>query len=225
MTKDEQPTCFFRRLDCRERWLTSKEIIESTKNCVEITAYIAALVFFVYKVYSGYLVVDMSISLDCERRRKPATDNKDYLGISVALKKGERGGVELHDAQALITSCNTAQVLGPFPLTTIWRINRTEPKSDIDASKRLCVETKLAQALGKPEALRAQLDWTCIPQDVPRLKMPPGDETKLAAFVEVDRDVPYMIEVVVLARRLLLKRIKLRFGQWHAAKVSLPPGD
>jgi len=52
--------------------------------------------------------------------------------------------------------------------------------------------------------------------------MPPGDESKLAAFVEVDTGVPYMVEVVILARKLLLRKIKTRFSQWRAAKVSLP---
>jgi hypothetical protein len=185
----------------------AKAVTELIKPWVEIAAYLAALLFFTYKVYSGYFVVDMSIGLDCERKRSPGSENKDYLGIRVTLKKGERGGVELHDALVRVTSCIGNQVFGPLPLVTIARLNRTNPTQD---------------AAGSTGVLRSRIDWTQIPKDSPRLNMPPGDESKLAAFVEVDTGVPYMVEVVILARKLLLRKIKTRFSQWRAAKVSLP---
>lgn len=185
----------------------SKDFVEIVKNCVEISAYVAALLFFIYKVYAGYLITDMSIAMDCERKKSSTKQDRDNLSISVALKKGERGGCELHDAQVRVTSCSTGKVLGPLTLTSIFRINRTEATQDPAAH---------------PGVLRAELDWTHTPKDVPRLNMPPGDETKLGAYLEVDSGDSYMVEAVVLARRLLLKGIKLRFGQWRATKVSLP---
>jgi hypothetical protein len=185
---------------------SAKEATEIIKDWVEIAAYFAALLFFGYRLLSGYFVSDMSISLDCERKRS-GTANKDYLGISVALKKGERGGISLHDASVRITSCTANQVFGPLPLVTIARANRTRETQD---------------PAGDPGILRAQIDWTKTPSEAPRLNLPPGDESGLAAFVEVDTGVPYMVEVVVLARTLLLRRFNMRFGQWRTAKVSLP---
>jgi hypothetical protein len=198
-----------------------KESFDIIKDVVEVLAYISALIFFVFRVSSGYFVVDMAISVDCERKRKPGAESKDYLGISVALKKGERASVQLHDAQVRISSCISDQVLGPFSLTTVWRTNRTDLEPDIEASRNLCPELKPKQNK-RPTTHRAQIDWTCIPQDTPRINLPPGDESKLAACVEVDQDIPYMIEVVVLARTIWAKRRNGRFGQWRGSKVSLP---
>lgn len=184
-----------------------KQATELIKNWVEIAAYCAAFVFFSYRVLSGYFLTDVSIGLDCERKRAPGTEDKDYLGISVTLKKGERGGISLHDASVRITSCKANQTFGPLPLVAIARLNRTAPAQD---------------PVGDAGILRAQIDWTKIPSNAPRLNMPPGDETRLAAFVEVDAGVPYMVEVVVLARTLLLRKLHMRFSQWRAARVSLP---
>jgi hypothetical protein len=195
-----------------------KETFDIIKDCFEIGAYIAAVLFFYYRARSGYLVVDMGISIDCERKRKPGPGNKDYLGISVALKKGERAGLVLHDAQVRLTSCTSPQVLGPYQLTTIWRTNRTGTRPDAEAAKRLCPKEEPRQTL------RVQIDWTCIPADVPRINLPPGDECQLAAFVEVNGDEPYMVEAVVLAQTIFLGSITDRIGQWRASKVSLPIG-
>jgi hypothetical protein len=201
--------------------MNAKDTADVIKDCFEIGAYIAALLFFYYRARSGYLMVDMGISVDCERKRKPGSGNKDYLGISVALKKGERAGLVLHDAQVRITNCSTHQVVGIYPLTTIWRANRTGKVADSEASSKLCPEER-PRRTSLPETSRAQIDWTCIPGDFPRINLPPGDESKLAAFVEVDADVPYMVEAIVLAQTIFLGCIKNRFGQWRAAKVSLP---
>jgi hypothetical protein len=194
-----------------------KPWIDIGKGFFEIWAYIAAVVFFGYKVLAGYFLIDLGISVDCERKRKPGSENKDYLGISVALKKGERAGLVLHDAQVRVTSCTSPQVLGPYPLTTIWRASRTDRVPDLEVTTKLC-----PQKGPPPEILRARIDWTCIPGDAPCLNLPPGDESKLAAFVEVDRDIPYIVEVVVLGRVMFLWFAGERFGQWRASKVSLP---
>jgi hypothetical protein len=73
--------------------------------------------------------------------------------------------------------------------------------------------------------MRSQVIWNAAPENEPRTKMLPGDETQLAAFMEIDSHTPYYIEVVILGRMLLLRKLKLRFGQWRAAIVSLPIAD
>jgi hypothetical protein len=84
-------------------------LLPQIRSIVEIAAYIAALLFFVYKVYSGYLVSDLSIQISCERQRKPGNDGRDYLGITVKAKKGAQGAIELNDAQVRARSGSIAK--------------------------------------------------------------------------------------------------------------------
>jgi hypothetical protein len=179
------------------------------RSIVEIAAYIAAVLFFVYKVYSGYLVSDLSIQISCERQRKPGNDGKDYLGIIVKAKKGNQGAIELNDAQVRARSCLDDHVIGPYPLTGIDRLKRTKPVAGPPSSKHM----------------RSQVIWDAAPNNEPRTKMPPGDETQLAAFIEIDSHAPYYIEAVMLGRMLLHRKLKPRFGQWRATVVSLPVAD
>jgi hypothetical protein len=149
----------------------------------------------------------MSVSVECDRRRKPQSDTRDYLAVSVALKKGERGGLQLHDAQVRLQSCLDDSFVGPKRLLTIGRLDRFPEDSP-----------------NTPAYLKGaeQLDWNKTPPDVPRLNLPPGDATQLAACFEVDALTPYVVEVAILGRTFLFKSWKRRFGQWRAAAISLP---
>lgn len=184
-----------------------QKVVEVTKNGFEIAAYLAAVAFFLYKALSGYFIVDMSIKVSAERKRKPEGDETDYLGVKVEVKKGERGGVRLHDAKVRLRSTvRNAILLGPVDLNTIERANRIDPKPD-------------------PPNLppRARIDWTTVPPDAPRLNLPPGDETQLCAFFEIGTKEPYIIEVVILAQLISFGVFnRQRFGQWRASCISLP---
>jgi hypothetical protein len=182
-----------------------KTRVEIAKNGFEIAAYLAALAFFLYRALSGYFIVDMSIKVSTERKRKPEADETDYLGVKVEVKKGERGTVRLHDANVRLRSAVRNAILsGPVDLHTIERANSTEPD---------------------PPNLppRARIDWTTVPSDAPGLNLPPGDETQLCAFFEIDTKEPYIIEVVILAQLISFGVInRRRLGQWRASCVSLP---
>ncbi len=145
-----------------------KTVFEITKNCFEIAAYLAAVAFFLYRALSGYFIVDMSIKVSAERKRKLEADETDYLGVKVEVKKGERGGVHLHDAKVRLRSAVSNAILsGPIDLNTIERANRTGPMPDLP---------------NLPP--RGRIDWTRVPPDAPSLNLPPGDETQLCAFFE-----------------------------------------
>jgi hypothetical protein len=178
--------------------------LETTKDVLQIIAWISAGGFFGYKALSGYLTVDMKVRLSCER--KPSVGGKDYLAVTAVIIKGERGGVELHDAQVRLQSQMTRRVHGPVDLKTIERLGRTPLQPDPPGS----------------QSLRSRIDWTRVPADVPRLKLPPGDEMQLAALFEVEANEPYLVETVILARRIFLGHLKRRFGQWRSTIVSLP---
>jgi hypothetical protein len=181
--------------------------VEITKDCFEIAAYLAALVFFLYKALSGYFIVNMSIKVSTERKRKPEADGTDYLGVNVEVKKGERGTVRLHDAKVRLRSAVRNAILsGPVDLNTIERTNCSDPMPDLP---------------NLPS--RPSIDWTRVSSDAPRLNLPPGDETQLCAFFEIDTKEPCMIELVILAQLTSFGVFNpQRFGQWRASCVSLP---
>lgn len=186
--------------------MDTKTKFDIAKDCFEVAAYVAALAFFLYRALSGYFIVDMSVKVSSERRRRPGSDNVDYLAIAVTLKKGERGGVRLHDAQVRLQSDGAENTqLGPKELITIMRVNRTDLEKDLPNVPK-----------------RARIDWTLIPPDSPRLNLPPGDETQLTALFEADAGTPYVIDVVILARRIFYGLWNGRLGQWRASSISLP---
>ncbi len=71
-------------------------------------------------------VVDMSIKLSCERKRELEVEGRDYLAVIATIKKGERGGVELHDAQVRLQSSLAIITHGPMDLISIKRVNRRQ---------------------------------------------------------------------------------------------------
>jgi hypothetical protein len=147
----------------------------------------------------------MSVKLSYERKRKPNVQNEDYLAVIATIKKGERGGVELHEAQVRLQSLRSNETRGPKDLVTIERLERTEPTPDPTGSAYN----------------RSRIKWNTSPQ-VPRLKMPPGDEMQLATMFEVNSNDPYVIEAVFLARRIFLGELKRRFGRWRATIINSP---
>src|SRR2546427_3280903 len=81
---------------------SAKTLAEVGKNFFEAVAWLSAGLFFGYKALSGYLITNISMKVDCERRAKPESQVDDYLLITITLTKGDKGTVQLHDAQARI---------------------------------------------------------------------------------------------------------------------------
>jgi hypothetical protein len=90
-------------LSTSQSWYT----LEHTKTLAEIGAYVAALVFFIYKVLAGYLITGLSLKVTCNRVHSDNPAN-DHLSISATAKKGKTGTLRLHDAQARITVAGAA---------------------------------------------------------------------------------------------------------------------
>lgn len=47
--------------------------LQAIKDITEITAYFFAAIFFLYKSYGGYFLVNLSLSVECRRERARAT--------------------------------------------------------------------------------------------------------------------------------------------------------
>jgi hypothetical protein len=60
-----------------------------------------------------------------------------------------------------------------------------------------------------------------VSDKTPWLSLPPGDETQFAGLCDVPAELPYLIEVVILGRKLWGGKT----AQWRASAVSLPKHD
>jgi hypothetical protein len=162
-------------------------------STIKIFAYLAAGIFFSYKVLTGYLMTNLSIALTTSRQQ--ATPELDYLVVSVAMAKGDRGSINLHDCQVKIS----------------WADHQIV-KSLLGTDRR----SKKTEDLGKWK--RNVVNWDARSIRQPFLHLTPGEETNFATYVDVPASAICEIEVAVLAMKLA----GIRVGQWRASTISLP---
>jgi hypothetical protein len=90
-------------------------MLDTIKAIAEIFALVAAGAYFFYRLVSGYFVVNLTVALTVTRQPIPYVP-EDYLSITASLAKGDRGSLELHDAQVLITSPYGEQIHSSWAL-------------------------------------------------------------------------------------------------------------
>jgi hypothetical protein len=151
-------------------WLNNISWAE-TKNFAETLALLSAALFFAYKLFSGYQVVNLSVKLSCIREPSP-TLNKDYLAILVTLLKGDRGSLRFYDAQVRVTSEGEKDEI-ILPLADIRRLSFQDQK----------------------------LRWDRLSRSVPFIWITPGDEVLFSCYCEVEKGKPSLIEVAISGRK------------------------
>jgi len=173
----------------------AKTIGELAKNLAEAAAWLAGGLFFGYKAWSGYFLVNMSIKVECQRRRR-GTSGIDDLQVTVILSKGNRGTLQLHDIQARITPDAGRAHIVPF--------------EGFDRLKHL------------PESFetmtRRVVQWELRNEGRPLLSLTPGEVTQFSHFCSIPSGIPVKVEVAVIGKR----KGGLKTGQWRASLVSLP---
>ena len=174
-------------------WLeTAKSVGDAFKVWAEFVAYSSAGAFLIYKVLSGYFITDLSMKISCERfTRAPGTD---YVAVTAILKKGDKGTIRIHDARVRITS--DGKVVDEQEMKGVDRLSFT---TDPDDRKRINFDRL------------AKKKW---------LSLPPGDETQFAGLCSAPQEVPCLVEVVILGRKLWGGKV----AQWRGSAVSLSGG-
>lgn len=163
------------------------------KDIAQIGAWVAAGIFFAYKAVSGYLIVDASLRLDCERKR---VGSDQFLKVTATVKKGERGAIRLLDSRVRLTQ-GGATIGESQEFVGIRRLSFV---TSSDGIKKVVFEK-----LSKDRILN----------------FAPGDEMQFSAFFRVEGDDVYVIEAVVLGSRVVLG-LRRYLCQWRASCVSLP---
>ena len=168
------------------------------KPATEFLAFLGAALFFGFKLFSGFFICNLSVSLKCDRRPSKSGTN-DFLTITASLKKGDMSALKLHDMQAQVSHGSTTQCV-PFHgiLRTSYRTERT--------GKSTCRKVATLEK---------------VSQTAPLLNLVPGEETSFACGVDVPAGVTVRVEVVVLGKRAYAG---WKVGQWRASAV-VPPSD
>ena len=172
-------------------WAHARPIGETLKIWAQIIAYGSAGFFLIYKVVSGYFICDLSLKVSCERF---SHGESEQLAVTAALKKGEKGALQVHDARIRVTDQSGAFVYVQ-PMIGTERLS-----FDTDGHGRMMI------AFDRTSSER------------PFLNLPPGDETQLCGLCTVRPTLPYTIEVVILGRKVGVGKT----AQWRASAVSFP---
>jgi hypothetical protein len=151
-----------------------KEVTEGIKNCGEGVGFIGAGLFFFYKFISGYLLINMSISVEFKRRNLSVGD-EEMLVITTKLKKGDQGAVLLHDAQARVSYSDKSFIV---------------PFSDIERLSFSHQSNPSRQAIAWSRSKKA-----------PFIRMSPGEETEFSSTCRVPKQALCKVEVVILGHR------------------------
>jgi hypothetical protein len=166
---------------------------EDTKAIAETVALTCAAVFFLWKVISGYLHVELGLSISSSRT--PQLNGNDLLVVTAKLNKGARGSVRLHDVQVRLTFDGTVLTK---PLIGFHRQSyRTET---IGSTKR------------------GVISWDKPSSSAPLLRLSPDEETEFSCYAEIPKPTVCVIELAVLGR----ESSWLGFSQWRASHVSTP---
>ena len=168
--------------------------ILETKPYVELFAYLAAGIFFLYKLLTGYLMTNLSVSISCSRQCANR-NGKDHLTVTASLSKGERGSVNLHDAQVKVK----------------W--NGDENAESLIGADRRSLKTEVVG-----ESNRKVVNWAKRSAKQPFLRLTAGESCQFATYFEVPCAQVCEIELAVLG----MKQSGFRVGQWRASTISLP---
>jgi hypothetical protein len=181
-------------------WLTFSEDVNSTdlKNYAEISAIVGAGTYFVYRARAGFFLINVSLRVECVRTSRDK--DTDHLICKIHLKKGERGTLEIHDAQLRIhTHDGDPRVL---PIEELQRLSWMRGK--LEASGRI--------------AERVEVQWDRRSNEAPFYNMTPGEEAEFACYVFVPRSEVVLVQVIILGKRRLYPNV----AQWRATCVSTP---
>lgn len=136
-----------------------------------IAGFAAAGSFFVWKLFTGWLFINLKVAIKLDRVRKD--DANDHLGITLSLDKGSIDSVWLKHVSARVT----------------WDGNREPEPIDMSAeTQRLHVHAKKAV-------------WDQLELAGRSIALSPGEATTIARYAEVPAAKPVKVEVLIFGDR------------------------
>jgi len=180
---------------------------EKTKNWLESLALFAAGVFFAWKLLTGWLIANLGVEIDTQRQMLDGS--RDYLAVTVRLKKGATDTVWLTDVSLRVA----AQPLSIGEQVALEAFEPREARSEdqiihFPELKLLAVQD-------------GQIDWSKADSEGKKLTLSPGESFQLARAFSVPSRIPISVEVAVRGDRTFWPA----GFQWHASAIALPVPD
>ena len=144
-----------------------------------VAAFSAGTSFILYRIFSGFFVTNLELTLVLRRVRITGAQ-RDHLLLDVAASKGAHGTLALRHARARVLQqqAKSWEQIGSKPLEGIERV-RTD---------------KLTEDIWEKNAGR------------PDLPLAPGDRMEYAAYFDVEHDAVCKVEVVIAGKTLVYLR-------------------
>lgn len=134
---------------------------------------IATAGFFGWKIFAGWLIINLEIDIECQRQTKNEIEGKDWLSILLVLKKGATDGLWLKDIAVRM----------------------------YDSNKQLIEEIKDIQEYNDIAINHDKLDWNNPPKKKRKYTIAPNEVFRYGIIREVEAGSPVIIEAAVYGKR------------------------
>jgi|HubBroStandDraft_6_1064221.scaffolds.fasta_scaffold28242_1 hypothetical protein len=156
-----------------------KTVVDITKGIAETLAYVLAGGFFLFKWTSGYQTTNLSLEIKCARQADPTShSNREQLGITVVLTKGDRGSVHIFTVDVSVGGMRY-RLMGGLDHYRVQKANARERTIDFEEKDLRYVSF-----------------------------LNPGERTEIATACSVASGSICDIQVVVVGRRKWSRRLK-----------------
>lgn len=108
--------------------------IETIETWLKVVALIAAASFFTWKVWTGWLIINLQVSLDVKRQNYD--EKNDLLAIQLNLKKGSTDTLWIKDASIRVTTDGPSNQQKIIPISELTEFAVTDGKIDWNAPNR-----------------------------------------------------------------------------------------
>lgn len=133
--------------------------LDKVETALKIVALVAAAAFFLWKLFTGWLIVNLALQVTEIRQVK--NERVDFLAISILLDKGTTDSVWLKHVSVRVTPEGQSP-LPPISLTGYRRLNTVGDKLDWSAEDT--TQDKWAVSPGEKLQLGA---WCEVPTGIP----------------------------------------------------------
>ncbi|WP_153012966.1 hypothetical protein [Pseudacidovorax intermedius] len=174
-------------------FIVAKEIIGVAKDLATLLAACAALIYFGYKVFAGWLLLNLTVGLKHERQSSLGED--DHLVVDVSLAKGKVDSARVLDAELRLTA------VGRTDIAPLFRVLGSTGRLRYPAGERV--------------------KWEEPDTENPTLTLSTEETLNLSEHFRIKPGVVYRIEIVVKGDRFR-DRLLPSLSQWRAAAISLP---
>jgi len=174
--------------------------LETFKTVFTIIGFLVASCFFIYKILTGWLIINLNINIDEERIH--IDEDNDHLVIHILLTKGQTDSlwlknivIKLREMHAPVEEEDLHQNSGNF---------------------------KIIRPVGM-DRIRAENDWQQEGEDR-LLTISPSEETRFSAYIQVNKLSAVVLEVAVFGTRPFhnIENRNDDFLQWKASRIVLP---